>query len=694
MSSSRKKIPQEMVSILSQFSLEPTTEKNMAICIAAKSLLKDIQEFNTLDEKEQSKKIVALRTSLLSFYDTTDLPIVYVADLDFKKLVCNILISLSEQFPINKADLIKIDKNDQFYSIFGQLFSLQNIIDYNKKRPPIDSLGENLEGKFLLDPITKKPFSAIDSERLILLTSLRRKDIDFLIDQPSYNKSGPAQLSHYNTLKDIALSLQGKTIINNTVFLDKFKKKKNERFIIPTHLSRYHDPIHSLFSLEKTINKMISLGDEIIFTDKELLFFMALLKKNNELRTYKNLSSIFTEPYELEMKSTPILSQNAANAFICLLSLNNEPKTLKEIADFMIISGYDLNHQFTGGHAAIHLAAQNGSADAMMILLDPKYNINLNLRDSTGETPLNTAARNQHVEIVEMLAKKDANVMIPRFDGIAPIHIAAEHDDAGLLTLLLEYKANIEQKADSLSYQRTAAHIAAKENSKNVTKILLEKGAAFDQTDAQGHMPFHLAAYKSTEVMELLLQHTDKFNINHVLDNPRFPCTAASIAAENNVTILKLLVEAKADPMIRRSDDGTLPLHRAAYAHPMIQRSDNSMFIFHGPAFKGNYAATAFLIDYHKKNQQKIFIPSKYGQSPFVFACAYGNWEIAKLLLKNKNDEPLSIEDQEVMDKFHDKLDLQKSKSDSLLSKLSLYAPAPVTLEPKLTQKKKQHALR
>lgn len=688
MSSSRKNISQDTVRILSQF----TTEKNQPICIAAKALLKDIQEFNTLDEKEQSKKIVALRTSLLSLYDNTDLPIVYVADVDFKKLVCNILISLSEQFPINKADLSKIDKNDQFYSIFGRLFSLQTIIDYNKKRAPIKSLGENSKGKFLLDPITKQPFSAIDSERLILLANLRRKDIDFLIDQPSYNKSGPAQLSHYNTLKDIALALQGKTIINNICFFDKFKKKKNESFLIPKHLSRHRDLLHYLLSSGKTIKNMISLGDEINVTDKELLFFMALLKKNNELRTYENLSSILTEPYELKMQSTPVLSQNAANTFICLLALNNEPKTLKEMADFMILSGYDLNHQFTGGHAAIHLAAQNGSSEAMEVLLDPKYSIDVNLRDSTGDTPLNTAARNQHVGIVEMLAKKGANVMIPRFDGMAPIHCAAEHDAAKLMTLLLEYKANIEQKADSVSCQRTAAHIAAKENSKNVTKILLERGAAFDKTDVQGHMPFHLAAYKSTEVMELLLQHTDKFNINQVLDNPRCPCTAAFIAAEYNVTILKLLVEAKADPMIRRSDDGTLPLHRAAYADPMIQRSDNNMFIFNDPAFKGNYAATAFLIDYHKKNQQKIFTPSKYGQSPFVFACAYSNWEIAKLLLKNKNDEPLSMEDQEVMNKFHDKLDLQKSKPASLLSKISLYAPTPITLEPKL-QKKKRRAL-
>jgi ankyrin repeat protein len=41
--------------------------------------------------------------------------------------------------------------------------------------------------------------------------------------------------------------------------------------------------------------------------------------------------------------------------------------------------------------------------------------------------------------------------------------------------------------------------------------------------------------------------------------------------------------------LIARADDGTIPLHRAAHV--------------------GNDEAAVFLIDYHKKNNKKIFFP-------------------------------------------------------------------------------------
>src|SRR6185437_8786165 len=152
-----------------------------------------------------------------------ELPIDFVMDIDFKKLLCNILITLGEQFPINKIDSdtsfpldpitwLPIDESDRFVTLTGQTFSIDNIIKYNKDRlHRDDSLGENDQEKYLLNPLTNQPFSPIDAERLIVTAGKKKKDIGFIIDQPSDPKMGPAEFSQAWSLKDVASMAKGES---------------------------------------------------------------------------------------------------------------------------------------------------------------------------------------------------------------------------------------------------------------------------------------------------------------------------------------------------------------------------------------------------------------------------------------------------------------------------------------------------
>jgi len=629
MSGSRQPVSKDIVTTLEKFSVEDVV-KAKAVSAAAKKLFQDITVFNQLDEKQQAKQVDVLRKSLLNFHNDNELPTVFVRDIHFKKLLCTILISLAEQFPKNEIDSRTslpidaatkafIEKDDQFHSITGQIFSIDFIIDYNRTRlVKEDSQVETTQEKFLLEPNTQQTFLPIDMERLIIIAGKNKKNLDFLIDQPSDAKMGPAELSQGFTLKDLASMSKGK---NKIVCVDFIKELK--------------------------------------YSQEDALKCMHICTNNNETRTFGYLYGTLTQSSKDILTSAdkmahlnPIIKLQSAQAFICLLANFNEPKTLTRIADLALASGHNVNPAYNG-ITAFHLAAQFGSIDAIKVLLDPKYNIDINLRGIAGGTAVNVAAVEKQVSIVRVLAGHGANLMIPRYDGIAPIHIAAEHDDVDLMQLLLEHNVNLDQKSGPLNYQQTAAHFAAKSNSKHVIKLLLDAHADFSITNEDGHAPLHLAAYYgSTDVMQVLLQHKDKVSLNQVTAC-QVPHTVATIAAQkNHVSILTLLAEAKVDLEKPRADDGTTPLHRAV--------------------LEGNYEAAAFLIEHCKD----IFVKHKYKQcqeSAFAMACDLEHWTIAKLFLNKVKEEDMPKDDRELMQSYNKELGLTRSDGE-LLTTFGLHA--------------------
>lgn len=67
---------------------------------------------------------------------------------------------------------------DEFYSLTGTAYSLENIVEYNRNRTPDSELKETAQAKYLFDPITKKLFSTMDSERIVIASAKQKKKYD------------------------------------------------------------------------------------------------------------------------------------------------------------------------------------------------------------------------------------------------------------------------------------------------------------------------------------------------------------------------------------------------------------------------------------------------------------------------------------------------------------------------------------
>lgn len=57
------------------------------------------------------------------------------------------------------------------------------------------------------------------------------------------------------------------------------------------------------------------------------------------------------------------------------------------------------------GRNTLHLLAMDGNLTVLHELLESHSNINLEVNDNNGQTPLNIAARHGYLEIVEVLKK-------------------------------------------------------------------------------------------------------------------------------------------------------------------------------------------------------------------------------------------------------------------------------------------------
>lgn len=143
---------------------------------------------------------------------------------------------------------------------------------------------------------------------------------------------------------------------------------------------------------------------------------------------------------------------------------------------------------------------------------------------------------------------------------------AVKQNDAALVQSLIEDKniyINMQDETDS-----TPLHHAVKLNITEITKILLNNGAALSIKDDAGLIPLHHAmndykdkknslrkqriidVYPSTEIIKLLINHSDETSINIQDNNNNTPLEKA-IYPLIPIEILRLIIEAGADINIK-----------------------------------------------------------------------------------------------------------------------------------------------
>jgi ankyrin repeat protein len=242
-----------------------------------------------------------------------------------------------------------------------------------------------------------------------------------------------------------------------------------------------------------------------------------------------------------------------------------------------ILSPATLKAVDSRGRTILHLAALEGNTPATAAILAREPG--LETKDREGHTALDLALSRPdsrpHMDTAEQLilagahsvnpiypyfapAVRSSNYNIRSGDGLAPLHYAAREGHEGLISFLIEKKADVNIKNASGA---APLHEAARSGKTGIIALILDQGAEINAQDAKGNSALHIGIPPAShrDAAALLLSRGINPNLRDV--HGESPLHIA-ITLNRDPDLLQTLLGGGADVSIRNID-GKTPLYLA-----------------------------------------------------------------------------------------------------------------------------------
>lgn len=187
-----------------------------------------------------------------------------------------------------------------------------------------------------------------------------------------------------------------------------------------------------------------------------------------------------------------------------LLHLAAENDNLVEICKLLLKNGIKINYLNNFGYSPLHVAVIQGSSDTAKLLIENGATIDLHV-----------AVQAKQIEMVKALIKREIDVNNKNTDGETALHLAIQNESLEISKVLLESGAGV-NLTDRDDY--SPLHLASKINNLEFSSLLISHGASPNFRTFNGDSPIHLAAsVGNLKIVNYLLNN--KLNDVHIVNN-------------------------------------------------------------------------------------------------------------------------------------------------------------------------------
>jgi len=287
------------------------------------------------------------------------------------------------------------------------------------------------------------------------------------------------------------------------------------------------------------------------------------------------------------------------------------------------------------GRGVLHMAAaMRVPSETLAVVLDTE--VNPNLRDYNGDTPLHYALVDGNIPLAVTLINHGSNVFIKNNDGKSPLIHAFNHGSE----FTEQFLARMQQLMDREG--STPIFHAVRWNYPAVVQTILNAGADLSHQNSRGNTALHEAAHAgSPQVAAILLSAGANPNTANNVD--RSPVHHAVVWG--TLDILKLYVEGGGD-INQKDGEGQTVLHMAAAAgnndiltwllgsqvgsQIVVDSRDNNGQTALFLAAKSNKRRVCSIL---LKNGADLFIRDKFGRTALHVALAAQSIETSRILI-------------------------------------------------------------
>uniref|UniRef100_A0A670XMQ2 Transient receptor potential cation channel subfamily A member 1 n=1 Tax=Pseudonaja textilis TaxID=8673 RepID=A0A670XMQ2_PSETE len=274
--------------------------------------------------------------------------------------------------------------------------------------------------------------------------------------------------------------------------------------------------------------------------------------------------------------------------------------------------------------------------------------IALNVTDSSGNTPLHWATKEQQTESVKLLLRRGANPNILNSNLISPLHWAVLYLLNDLVKIFLECSTvdvNLEGESGN-----TPILLACYKDNAEALKLLIENGGDIAKANNMGFMPVHAAAFSGSKLcLEIIIKRGEELGYspaNHINFTNNKKCSPLHLAVQSrDLEMIKMCIEYGAQIDLKQIDNCTalhfaatqgateiLKLMMSSYTgeDPIINALDGSKeTLLHRAALFDHCELAEYLIS-KGANIDSVDIE---GRTPLLLATSCASWKIVNLLL-------------------------------------------------------------